>query len=93
MTTTWTTDLNGVATISFTWQQLEALLEGLAESEAQASMIPHLVSGLAKQYLFLDETLLLSEIMRMAVCVADSQFKASPGSGHSAREPGWSSSP
>jgi DNA-binding CsgD family transcriptional regulator len=37
--------------------------------------VPHMVSGLAKQYLFLEESLLLSEIMKMAVCVADPNFR------------------
>jgi hypothetical protein len=87
MTTTTTTSTT-TATISFTWKQLETLLRELAESREQASMVPHLVSGLAKQYLFLEESLLLSEIMKMAVCVADPNFRPaellrSPGSASS----------
>lgn len=74
-----TTSTTTPATISFTWKQLETLLKELAESREQASMVPHLVSGLAKQYLFLEESLLLSEIMKMAVCVADPNFRRTEG--------------
>lgn len=89
------TNLNShpTATVSFTWKQLEGLLKELAESREQASMVPHLVSGLAKQYLFLDETMLLSEIMKMSVCVSDPHFRSSLAvSALSAREAGLSSS-
>ena len=92
MTTASLSNLPATATISFTWKQLEQLLRGLAETRDHASMVPHLVSGLAKQYLFLEETLLLSEIMKMAVCVSDPQFKIS-GCESLALEPGLSSSP
>ena len=68
------------ATISFTWKQLEGLLKDLADSREQASLATTMVSGLAKQYLFLEETLLLGEIMKMAVCVADPNFLMPAGS-------------
>lgn len=93
MTTASTPNLPATATISFTWKQLEQLLQELAEGREQAAMVPHLVSGLAKQYLFLEETLLLSEIMKMAACVADPHFKLPLGRENSAQEPGLSSSP
>lgn len=80
MTQMTTTTIPQTATISFTWKQLEALLKQLADGRDQATMAPLMVSGLAKQYLFLDETLLLSEIMKMAVCVSDPTFRLPPGS-------------
>lgn len=92
MTTASLSNLPATATISFTWKQLEDLLRDLAEGREQAAMVPHLVSGLAKQYLFLEETLLLSEIMKMAACVSDPTFRPS-GRESSAHEPGLSSSP
>jgi hypothetical protein len=63
-----------VATISFSWEALEESLLHYAHSPAQQRVVPLLVSALRKQYLVLDEMMLLHELLSMAACVSDPNF-------------------
>jgi hypothetical protein len=62
---------------SWRWTELHAALTLLAATPLQRKMVSVLLSGLAKQAPFLNRELLLSEVLAITVCVADSRFATS----------------
>ncbi len=56
---------------TMTYADLAAALEQVASNEAHRNMAPYLVSALRRQAPFLTGRMVLFEILRSAICLAD----------------------